>query len=651
MAKQYWIGGFYIDLSRNQITQNQQTQTLAPKALAVLTCLAENQGQVVSQDDLLAQVWPNTSVSPNTLQRSIAQLRKALGDDGKGQIYIKTHAKQGYSLECDVHWDGHGQPGHGQVETTESLKQKTEIKPPDRFRILVMAVIAVSAVWLTLTVQDPISTPTADLAFDTLRSLTATDDKELDPSYTPDGQYIVFHRYSGEQCNNKIWAKHIETQQEFELTAEWGAYDSHDFSPDGSQLVFFATEACVEPVAQKDCYDLVSLDFNQALKEPQQTSILLQCKQSKAVKPMWLDDDNIAILQKQSKRWKLINYSISDNISTDLYNRQSGTLVDYTYSAVKDLIAVSVIDNNNQQHLDLIKPDGQLVSSHPINRPASMAPYRIIRPSFDSLHDRMIFSTGRQLFTLSYTGEVAKINLPFADRMGQPVFHPEGRRILLIKGPYDSDLVRLSLADINAATNHPYPPLERTNLGEDYAQFQPNGNLIAFWSERSGEHQIWLSDDNIPSQLTTFPLDSYIRGFDWAADGQSLLVNANHQLFQVHLTGQQQALALQHPVVQLFQWNSETNKALLHLRLDGVTELVEYDVLSNSHRIIAEQPIQWAQRTTDGRLIFKDQLDQFWQPGPVEPQLIEALNSHGDRAESFVIHYNTIYAIKSFTAE
>ena len=92
---QYWVGGFFIDLSRNQITQNKKSQTLAPKALAVLTYLAENQGKVVSQDALLAKVWQNTAVSPNTLQRSIAQLRKALGDDGKGQVYIKTHAKQG----------------------------------------------------------------------------------------------------------------------------------------------------------------------------------------------------------------------------------------------------------------------------------------------------------------------------------------------------------------------------------------------------------------------------------------------------------------------------------------------------------------------------------------------------------------------------
>ena len=100
MAIQYWVGDFFVDLSRNQVTQKQQSQTIAPKALAVLTYLAQNQGRVVSYDELFDKVWPDTIVTPNTLQRSIAQLRKVLGEDSKVQSYIKTHAKQGYSLEC-----------------------------------------------------------------------------------------------------------------------------------------------------------------------------------------------------------------------------------------------------------------------------------------------------------------------------------------------------------------------------------------------------------------------------------------------------------------------------------------------------------------------------------------------------------------------
>ena len=227
MSKQYWIGGFFIDLSRNQITQNNRTQTLAPKALAVLTCLAEHHGKVVSQDTLLNEVWPDTVVTPNTLQRSIAQLRKALGDDGKGQNYIKTHAKQGYSLESDVRWREHtpnttdmtaptgtvsnSRPVSGANSKTSSL---TNNQPPGEghkpryvIAVMVVAVVLLLGFW---GYRYLLTEPTSTLAFDTLNSLTATDDKEFDPSYSPDGKYIVFPRYLDKQCINKIWAKKFQ---------------------------------------------------------------------------------------------------------------------------------------------------------------------------------------------------------------------------------------------------------------------------------------------------------------------------------------------------------------------------------------------------------------------------------------------------------
>ena len=122
MAEQYWVGDFYIDLTRNQITQKMESKTIPPKALAVLTCLAKNANKVVSHDELLSEVWPDTVVTPNTLQRSIAQLRKALGEDS--QSYIKTHAKQGYSLEVEVRWQD-----NIDANALISQEQSTSIEP------------------------------------------------------------------------------------------------------------------------------------------------------------------------------------------------------------------------------------------------------------------------------------------------------------------------------------------------------------------------------------------------------------------------------------------------------------------------------------------------------------------------------------------
>lgn len=655
MAEQYWIGGFFIDLSRNQITQNQQSQTLAPKALAVLTYLAENKGKVVSHDALLTHVWQDTIVSPNTLQRSIAQLRKALGDDGKVQFYIKTHAKQGYSLECDVRWHNSATsvstisapPSTNIEESTidQPLVDDIDKSEPSKFGLKLISILVGIIILGVIGYQNITHQQTSELTFDKIRSLTATDDKEFDATYSPDGEYIVFHRYLDKLCVNKIWAKNIRTQKETLLTEDWGAYGSHSFSKDGKKLIFLATEACNQPVAQKSCFNLVSLDFEKALTNPQQPSTVLECRNSVVKNPTWLSNNNIALLQKTSHRWKLINYSISDDKSTDIYVTDNGNLIDYAYSDRDELIAAISIDSEGQHHIEMLKPDGRLVSSNPIEHPPEIPKYRPIYPSFDPLNKQLIFSTGRQLFTLSYEGKINKINLPVVDRIGQPEFHPDGKKLLLIKGPYDSDIVLLPLAQAQLGQPQAYPSFERSNRGEDYAMFQPDGELIAFWSERSGEEQLWTSDGKTPKQLSQFPTDTYIRGMDWAADGQSLLVNANNMLTQIHLDSKQKSFPMKFPVIRLFQWDSTKNSALLLLRINGIIKLVEFDMNDSEVTELSDKIILWALKSDDGRLIYKDHMDQFWQPGPAEDQRIKILENQGGRSKTFVTDNNIIYAV------
>lgn len=165
-------------------------------------------------DTLLDTVWPDTVVSPNTLQRSIAQLRKALGDDGKVQGYIQTHAKKGYSLECEVRWEGqtneltNTEPQLEVMPAPEPEMQQDKHLTQSRNKHLYVFVLLAFTILLGAIGYQYFSTKKpSPLFFDTLRSLTATDDKEFDASYSPDGQYIVFHRYLNKFCDNKIWAK------------------------------------------------------------------------------------------------------------------------------------------------------------------------------------------------------------------------------------------------------------------------------------------------------------------------------------------------------------------------------------------------------------------------------------------------------------
>jgi DNA-binding winged helix-turn-helix (wHTH) protein len=63
---------------------------LAPKVFAVLSYLVENPGRLVTQDELLEAIWPETYVQPEVLRTYILELRKVLGDRPKDPLFIAT---------------------------------------------------------------------------------------------------------------------------------------------------------------------------------------------------------------------------------------------------------------------------------------------------------------------------------------------------------------------------------------------------------------------------------------------------------------------------------------------------------------------------------------------------------------------------------
>lgn len=672
MAKQYWVGDFFVDLSRNQITQNKQPQIIPPKALAVLTCLAQHQGKVVSQDTLLTEVWSDTVVSPNALQRSIAQLRKALGDDGKVQTYIKTHAKQGYSLECDVRWQQTLTSANSQIierlevgtaEAEETISANTEtdvntatgntspeeplatnnkavknwLKPGLFMAVFILIAIAASQFFSHN--NQPL------LSVGQIRAVTASDDKEFASIYSPDGQYILFHRYSEAECVNNIWAKNIATQQEYKLTKEMDIYGNHSFSKDGKQLVFIRTVDCEQPTTQKKCYQLMSLDFHAALRSPQSMRLLLECKNSEIRMPQWLNNNNIALLQRETDRWQLISYSSETDSSQVLHQVKDGNIISYDYSVADDLLAVTTIHADGQYYVEIINTEGELLSSHPIQYPAEITRHRFVYPNFSPIKDQLIFSTGRQLFTLSYEGVVTNVSLPLDAPIGTPVFHPKGDRALAIKGYYDSDIVTMTLAKITE--NPQQGVIERSTVSDDTAITQPNGELIAFSSERSGDEQVWITNGSNPKQISHFPMDSYISGMAWAKDGQSLLVNTNDTLIQLKLDGSLQTHPFTHPVEELLQWDSHNNTALLFVRIKGVTGLAELDLTSSELQPLTDKRVNWAQKTARGQLIYTDHMDRFWRRGSVEDELITALNNQGADGQRFLLKDNVIYGFNN----
>lgn len=70
--------------------------------MRLLLCLADHAGEVVSIDDLLSQVWPDVTVSQDSVYQAVATLRRLLGDDPKTPTYIATAPRLGYRMVAAV---------------------------------------------------------------------------------------------------------------------------------------------------------------------------------------------------------------------------------------------------------------------------------------------------------------------------------------------------------------------------------------------------------------------------------------------------------------------------------------------------------------------------------------------------------------------
>ncbi len=94
--RQFTFGPFRLDEVNECLWREQQAIQLRPKAYGILRYLLERPNVLVTKQQLLDDVWPNTFVSDAVLKDAISQLREALGDDAKAPQFIETAHRRGY---------------------------------------------------------------------------------------------------------------------------------------------------------------------------------------------------------------------------------------------------------------------------------------------------------------------------------------------------------------------------------------------------------------------------------------------------------------------------------------------------------------------------------------------------------------------------
>jgi DNA-binding winged helix-turn-helix (wHTH) protein/pimeloyl-ACP methyl ester carboxylesterase len=96
------FGSFRLELREHRLMREGQPIPLTGKAFRTLHALVERHGELVSKQDLMSTVWPETVVEENNLDRNISAVRKVLGDQASGQPFIETVPRVGYRFIAPV---------------------------------------------------------------------------------------------------------------------------------------------------------------------------------------------------------------------------------------------------------------------------------------------------------------------------------------------------------------------------------------------------------------------------------------------------------------------------------------------------------------------------------------------------------------------
>jgi DNA-binding winged helix-turn-helix (wHTH) protein/tetratricopeptide (TPR) repeat protein len=93
---------FRLDTVNHCLWRAEERVRLTPRAFDILRYLVEHAERLVTQDEILEALWPETYVNPEVIKQYIRGIRKALGDDPEKPAYIETFPRRGYQFIAPV---------------------------------------------------------------------------------------------------------------------------------------------------------------------------------------------------------------------------------------------------------------------------------------------------------------------------------------------------------------------------------------------------------------------------------------------------------------------------------------------------------------------------------------------------------------------
>ncbi|MDT7831770.1 winged helix-turn-helix domain-containing protein [Flavobacteriaceae bacterium S356] len=493
-TKVFYIKDWKVDITLHRIIHSNGTiRRVEPQLMAVLVYLAKNEGELVSKEELMEEVWKDVVVTDNVLTRAISSLRKVLGDDPRNPTFIETISKTGYRLIAKV------------KESSKDSVSEDKVHLTIRRRPLVIGIsLIVLIVFGAFSILDVFSPP--EVAVYHPKALANSDMTEYYPAISRDGNFVAY-TYRSPEKNWDVYVKRIGTENQIRLTNDASVEMRPVWSADGANIYFMRYEPSGATI------------YRAPMTGGKETRILTTPKYTKGNFDISPDNTELAFNSRPHKNSPLqveltdldsgvkkIMTSPPANFNGDLHPTYSpdGTKIGF----IREKNSVSMY----LYVLDLITGDTQQITTEHLS---------INGFDWSSDGNSLIYGTDK-------TGiyKLWKVNLkdlkstlmPVADyQMVMPRVGGNGQMVYA-KLQDNVNIWRYSLKTKEGKV------WRASNVLDLNPSYSPNGNKVVFTTNQSGSFQLWTSnmDGGEAISISTFK-GQYINTPRWSSDGQTIL--------------------------------------------------------------------------------------------------------------------------------
>lgn len=533
----FLVGDALVQPALNRISIHGQVSQVEPKVMQVLTLLAARPGAVVPREAFLEQVWPRAG-DDYLLNRSVSELRKIFGDDAQSPRYIETIRKTGYRLIASIaparvaeavpapapgREDGHALLPDQAVEApaAQGAAPSAMRAAPRRWRYglamggiagATLAAVAVALVWRAVPGQAPSG---VDAAFRT-RPLTSFVGSELEPALSPDGSRVAFVWDDDADGVPDVHVKSVDSESTLNLTRSDSAENHPVWSADGGAVLF------VRPQRRGASIMRVSALGGGATQ-------VVRDEAAADIRGMSLAPDGASIAYARrddpASPYRIVLAAIDSGRTQAITRPEPGTLGDIDPLFARDGRTVYFVRAVNEVTKDLYAaPSG------------GGAPTRL---TFDNRKingltwspdgTRLLFTSTRSGMYAAWSvdpagGDPRQLALGDED-VHQPSAAPAVGRVAYERWTHRAQLQRIDLARQAPIAAGASVRSTRWDASPAYA---PDGERIAFNSNRTGPQGIWVSDRDGRNAVQIASFDGvFVDHPAWSPDGATIAFDAS----------------------------------------------------------------------------------------------------------------------------